>query len=1174
MNTPNHHNLSITFWNICGLGSKLTNPDFMEFLKNDIIFLSETWSRSSTHVDPFQNYTIIHKHRKDNDANHIRGAGGLAALIKNNINKAVSELPSQSDNIMWIKLNKKLFGLGKDLYIAFVYISPQSSTVNPIHKKQVFEILQNELIQLPRDCDILVGGDFNARLGQINDFILNDDDQHVDLPHTYLPDYEVMCRKSQDDTINQYSRHLISLCTSNQLRILNGRLPGDEEGACTYFGQNGSSLLDFVLASEQLYLQTPAILKLLKIDKDALLFSDHCSVNLYLSITKSKTKNINPNILIEDRPSRYIWCNSKISEYAQQFDSITCEKNLKCLSEKTLSSKEDVDEMINHINMMLKSSAEGIFQKKSLRKNKHFRRFKSPWYTKSCSSIKSQLNNTARLLKSHPNDPFLRGRVCRLRKLYKKEIKLSKKRYNSAALHELNDAMYNNKNKFWKLLNSFKNNKDGESSILPDSLDLYNHFKNLHEVDADVADEFNITSNIAPNQKSSKQSIEKLNKSIEDDEIMGALKYLKLKKSPGKDGLLAEMIHLTAHKFLSIYKNLFNQIFKSGYFPLSWKKSLILPLHKSGDKLNSSNYRGISLTSILGKLFCLILNERLKNFLSSNDIIHKSQAGFQENKQTADHLFCLKTLISKYTKNNQKLFTCFIDLRKAFDTVWHPGLLSKLQNLSINGPFYNMIKSLYSDNAAQIIYKSQLTKSINPSIGVRQGCIISPSLFNVYINDLANSLTCPSTDPVFLVDTPLNCLMFADDIILISRSEKGLQKCLEKTSDYCKTWKLKVNHDKSKCLVFSKQITHENPQFFIDDTVLETVENYKYLGFSFHRSCKQTFGIDELCSKAEKAWIITRRFMRRSPTSYVAIHKTLYQSAILPIILYGSGIWGDSISHEENNLIENLQKKIMCQILNVRRNISGTALKGELAFYPLQINVKVNMIKYLLRLITCDQNSLIHKAFGEQLLSTSKNSWLTSVKKHLLEVDINVELLLQKDIKSNFNKKRLINVIKSQLHDQYTSQFEKNNLNNQIPSLSHQLLFYKKIKNKFEFENYLLLPNKKTRTAITKLRVSAHRLGVQTGRYCGIPYEERKCIFCKNDSMDDEIHLLFNCSMNSCLRTEMFDCMESMCRNFATKTDEQKLDFMFTQPSPAINRLLGTFICRSFEQREDNILSI
>ena len=143
---------------------------------------------------------------------------------------------------------------------------------------------------------------------------------------------------------------------------------------------------------------------------------------------------------------------------------------------------------------------------------------------------------------------------------------------------------------------------------------------------------------------------------------------------------------------------LFNFIISKGTFPDSWSTGMITPIFKSGNRSDPSNYRGICVRSCLGKLFCSILNTRLSAYFHYQNILHSSQISFLRGYRTADHIFSLRTLIDKYVKNENrgKLFCCFVDIQKAFDSVWHDGLLSKLIHNKIGGRFFDLLSDMYS----------------------------------------------------------------------------------------------------------------------------------------------------------------------------------------------------------------------------------------------------------------------------------------------------------------------------------------------------------------------------------------------------------------------------------------------------------------------------------------------
>ena len=143
-------------------------------------------------------------------------------------------------------------------------------------------------------------------------------------------------------------------------------------------------------------------------------------------------------------------------------------------------------------------------------------------------------------------------------------------------------------------------------------------------------------------------------------------------------------------------------------------------IHKSGDKFDPNNYRGICVNSNLGKILCIIINSRLVHFLNENNVLSKCQIGFLPNYRTTDHVFTLHTLIDNQTNQNKgKVFSCFVDFKKAFDSIWHEGLLYKLMESGVGGKTYDIIKSMYTNNKCAVKIGKKHTHFFTQGRGVR-----------------------------------------------------------------------------------------------------------------------------------------------------------------------------------------------------------------------------------------------------------------------------------------------------------------------------------------------------------------------------------------------------------------------------------------------------------------------
>lgn len=184
-----------------------------------------------------------------------------------------------------------------------------------------------------------------------------------------------------------------------------------------------------------------------------------------------------------------------------------------------------------------------------------------------------------------------------------------------------------------------------------------------------------------------------LDKSITIEEIKHNISKLKAGKSCGPDNILNEFLTHGKDVLCAPISKLFNIIFKSNCTPNIWSEGHVTSIFKSGDPKNPDNYRGITILSCLGKLFTSLLKERLHTYLDVHNLLNKWQAGFRPGYRTSDQTFILKTIVNKYlTSNTKKLYVCFVDLKKAFDLVWHEGLFLKMLELGIGGNMYKIIK--------------------------------------------------------------------------------------------------------------------------------------------------------------------------------------------------------------------------------------------------------------------------------------------------------------------------------------------------------------------------------------------------------------------------------------------------------------------------------------------------
>ena len=406
--------------------------------------------------------------------------------------------------------------------------------------------------------------------------------------------------------------------------------------------------------------------------------------------------------------------------------------------------------------------------------------------------------------------------IIKASKEYKKAVSKAKALQRKQKIKKLKNSKTKNPKYYWSVLGNNNNHKIRGSNNIP-SLDyFYNEFKNLsgdqnYGEYSNGLDE-NRESGEVPNRI--KELVERiLNSAFTEEEILLCVKELKNGKACGIDQILNEFIKSTFDRMKHIYVDLFNRILSEGQIPEAWTIGMIVPIYKNkGDKGDFNNYRGITILSCLGKLFTSVINARLNKFADESSLISENQTGFRKNYSTMDHIFLLKNVIDLFVKNDkQKLYCAFVDYKKAFDTVWRSALWHKLLNNGITSKLYNVIVNMYSNIKSCVSQNGQLSEYFVSVNGVRQGENLSPFLFALFINDIEEFLIQYGCEPIHAtgadVQTFLKLLviMYADDTVLFADSKENLQNCLNGLNSYCNKWKLQVNAEKTKVLIFSNR---------------------------------------------------------------------------------------------------------------------------------------------------------------------------------------------------------------------------------------------------------------------------------------------------------------------------------------------------------------------------------
>lgn len=409
------------------------------------------------------------------------------------------------------------------------------------------------------------------------------------------------------------------------------------------------------------------------------------------------------------------------------------------------------------------------------------------------------------------------------------------------------------------------------------------------------------------------------------EELNDIIKKLDPKKASGYDLISNKALKSIAHKVIVLITNIYNACLRIKYFPTQWKKAIVILFKKPGKSpLQPNNYRPISLLPCLAKVFEKVINLRLQKFLEENNIINLNQYGFKKGHSTTHQVQRIVEKIGEAFNNKEMVGAVFLDVEKAFDSLWHKGLIKKLLIHNIPKELTHLIHSFLTDRRFQVRVNSTLSNTKAIKAGVPQGSILGPVLFNLYINDF------PTLD---------NCItaQFADDTAILAKSKHGdiafekLQTALDTVQTWCEDWRIKINAQKSVSVLFRRHNIMEayNTDLEIFDTNIKNETHTKYLGVHLDRKLNFNEHIKQTIGKATGASISLNPLIGKN--SKLSLHNKviLYKSMIKPILLYASPAWA-AVRKTTRHKLQIFQNKALRRMTDAPRYVRNKILHRDL----------------------------------------------------------------------------------------------------------------------------------------------------------------------------------------------------------------------------------------------------
>jgi len=816
-----------------------------------------------------------------------RGKEGCAILMSERVWKSVTGYGWKGARIVWVKCK---IGLTKYAFVS-VYAPVNVKTTKGKNERDKF---WNELNECLREFEegrkVVVMGDMNAKVGDVS----------ID---EVVGKWGVPGRNENGDS-------LVELCAERGLFLANTYF--EHKMIHRYTWRRGSlqneqkGLIDFIAVDKRLKRDVTDA----KVVRGMFERSDHLAVLMKMEVHERWMFRKQ----IREEKSRLALGKLNSEEARREYRQKVNEE-LSGISENIQNKK--VEDVFRLFKERILGAVEQVVGTKvvKVRKQKG-----DAWWTDEVKEVVKQkreayVKTLQRNVPEHVRDRRKREYMeCKRR--VKRVIEQSKMKVDENFGRKLSEMYKENKRLYWKEVQKERgsgwNNggvevKDNSGRMLRENDDVKRRWSEYFEELMNVNSQGKAIVTCMGMKEGGGRVYEQSD--IKREEVVKAIGDLKCGKAPGIDGITAEMLKYGGEAISDWMHAMCILAWKEGRVPQDWTKATIVPVYKGkGDKSECGSYRGISLLSIPSKVYGKILIRRVQEI--TNGKVSEEQGGFRTGKGCVDQIFNMRMVIEKMLAKDKKVYAAFMDLEKAYDRVDWEAMWDVLKVYGVGGRLLSGVKAFYRDASACVKIKGEMSECFKIKAGMRQGCVMSPWLFNLFMDGVVREMKAKvgNVGVEMSIDKSkwkLNTILFADDTVLLAESEKDLQKLVNEFSTVCVRRKLKVNVSKSKVMVFERRKSEiiqfadqyrmrvesqKQCKIMMNEQIMEEVSEFKYLGSVLCKYGSMEGEIRERALQGRKVVGSLGRMMRERTVSK-EIKKALRDSIIVPTVTYGSETW-------------------------------------------------------------------------------------------------------------------------------------------------------------------------------------------------------------------------------------------------------------------------------------------
>ena len=488
---------------------------------------------------------------------------------------------------------------------------------------------------------------------------------------------------------------------------------------------------------------------------------------------------------------------------------------------------------------------------------------------------------------------------------------------------------------------------------------------------------------------------------IEKEEVERAISRMKEGKAPGMDGIAAECIKKGGVSVVEWLVRLFSVCFVLGVAPLEWRSACIVPLYKGkGDSCECGSYRGISLLAVVGKLYGRVLIERVVEM--TEVAVGEEQCGFRRGRGCVDQIFAVRQICEKFRAKGREVFVAFMDLEKAYDRIDREALWKVMGMYGIGGKLLTAVKSFYMESRACVRVGDGESEWFAVEVGLRQGCVMSPWLFNIFIDGVVREMKVRTLgNGVDMVGVngeiwQVNQLLFADDTVLMADSEEKLQRVVKEFGRVCKRRKLKINVSKSKVMVCNRGAQGRNLDVWVEGERLEEVADFKYLGGVVAGDASTGIDIQQRVNDGMKVFGAVKSMWNVRSLSMKG-KRAMYQGIVVPTALYGAETWGASVRDRKRlDVMEMKCLRSMCGVTR-RDRVRNEEVHRRVGVHgTLSERMDKRVLSWFGHVERMEENRLTKRVYkssaeGVRGRGRPKLGWMDGVKRAVEERGVNVD---------------------------------------------------------------------------------------------------------------------------------------------------------------------------------------